>query len=36
VFTLVADGRSVAEFETEAAAWQFAQDQFGVAQAASC
>jgi hypothetical protein len=34
VFVLVADGRPVAEFETEAEAWQFAEDQFGVAQAA--
>jgi len=31
-FVLVADGRPVAEFETEAAAWEFAEDQFGVAQ----
>jgi hypothetical protein len=33
-FVLVANGHRIAEFETEAAAWQFAEDQFGVAQAA--
>lgn len=32
-FVLVVDGHRIGEFETEAAAWQFAEDQFG-AQAA--
>jgi hypothetical protein len=31
-FTLVADGQRVGEFPTEQAAWEFAEDAFGVAQ----
>jgi hypothetical protein len=33
-FVLLANGKRIGEFKTEAAAWQFAEDQFGVAQAA--
>jgi hypothetical protein len=31
-FVLLANGKRIGEFETEAAAWQFAEDAFGVAQ----
>ena len=31
-FVLLANGKRIGEFETEAAAWEFAEDQFGVAQ----
>jgi hypothetical protein len=33
-FVLVVDGHRIAEFETEAEAWDYAEDAFGVAQSA--
>jgi hypothetical protein len=30
-FVLLANGKRIGEFETEAAAWEFAEDAFGVA-----
>jgi|HubBroStandDraft_5_1064220.scaffolds.fasta_scaffold230007_2 hypothetical protein len=34
-FVLLANGERVGEFETEAAAWEFAEDQFGAQVAQS-
>jgi hypothetical protein len=32
---LLANGKRIGEFETEAAAWEFAEDAFGAAQSAN-